>query len=107
MLESISGTDHYGAPCVAGMTYKAIKPAEELKPLHITEAKLINGTPINPEAIYTVAYNSYIASTTSAPPSNPGVAIDSDGAECLIRFLEKKTEVDYEGVSRVDVTIKD
>jgi len=107
MLESISGTDHYGAPCVAGMTYKAIKPAEELKPLRITEAKLTDGTPIDPEAIYTVAYNSYIASTTSAPPSNPGVAIDSDGAECLIRFLEKKTEVDYEGVSRVDVTIKD
>ena len=107
LLESIPGTDHYGAPCVSGMTYKAVKPTAELKPMRITEARLADGTPINPEAVYTVAYNSYIASTTSAPPANPGVAIDSDGAECLIRFLEKKTEVDYADVSRVEVEIKD
>ena len=106
LLESIPGTDHYGAPCVAGMTYKAVKPAAELKPMRITEAKLADGTPIDPNALYTVAYNSYIASTTSAPPANPGVAIDSDGAECLIRFLEKKNEVDYADVSRVEVQIE-
>jgi hypothetical protein len=74
--------------------------------MRITEAKLADGSPIDPEARYTVAYNSYIASTTSAPPANPGVAIDSDGAECLIRFLEKKEEVDYEGVSRIEVQIE-
>ena len=106
LLESIPGSDHHGAPCVSGMTYKAIKPAAELKPMRITEAKLADGTPIDPEARYTVAYNSYIASTTSAPPANPGIAIDSDGAECLIRFLEKKEEVDYEVVSRIEVQIE-
>ena len=106
LLESIPGSDHHGAPCVSGMTYKAIKPAAELKPMRITEAKLADGTPIDPAARYTVAYNSYIASTTSAPPANPGIAIDSDGAECLIRFLEKKEEVDYEGVSRIEVQIE-
>ena len=107
LLESIPQADHYGAPCVSGMTYKAIKPAAELKPMRITEAKLADGTPINPEARYTVAYNSYIASVAPSKPEDEGVAIDSDGAECLIRFLEKKKEVDYEGVSRVDVTIQD
>ncbi len=107
LLESLTGSDHHGAPCVAGMTYKAIKPSAELKNMRITEAKLADGTPIDPEARYTVAYNSYIASTTSAPPEDPGLAIDSDGAECLIRFLEKKKEVDYEDVSRIDVTIED
>lgn len=107
LLESIPGSDHHGAPCVSGMTYKAIKPQAELKPMRITEARLADGTPIDPEARYTVAYNSYIASTTSAPPANPGMAIDSDGAECLIRFLEKKEEVDYEGVSRIEVQIED
>ncbi len=106
LLESIPGSDHHGAPCVSGMTYKAIKPAAELKPMRITEAKLADGSPIDPAARYTVAYNSYIASTTSAPPANPGIAIDSDGAECLIRFLEKKEEVDYEGVSRIEVQIE-
>ncbi|MBR3945087.1 MAG: bifunctional metallophosphatase/5'-nucleotidase [Akkermansia sp.] len=106
LLESIPGSDHYGGPCVSGMTYKATKPATELKPMRITEAKLADGTPIDPNTVYTVAYNSYIASTTSAPPANPGVAIDSDGAECLIRFLEKKQEVDYADVSRVDVQIE-
>ncbi len=106
LLESIPGSDHYGGPCVSGMTYKATKPATELKPMRITEAKLTDGTPIDPNTVYTVAYNSYIASTTSAPPANPGVAIDSDGAECLIRFLEKKQEVDYADVSRVDVQIE-
>lgn len=107
MIESIPQADHYGAPCVSGMTYKCVKPAAELKPMRVTEAKLADGTPIDPEARYTVAYNSYIASVAPAKPADAGIAIDSDGAECLIRFLEKKAEVDYEGVSRVDVTIKD
>lgn len=107
MLESIPQADHYGAPCVSGMTYKCVKPATELKPMRITEAKLADGSPIDPEARYTVAYNSYIASVAPAKPKDPGIAIDSDGAECLIRFLEKKAEVDYEGVSRVEVSIED
>ena len=47
---------------VSGMTYKCVKPSAELKPMRVTEAKLADGTPINPEARYTVAYNSYIAS---------------------------------------------
>ena len=107
MIESLPQADHYGAPCVAGMTYKCEKPSAELKPMRVTEAKLLDGTPINPEARYTVAYNSYIASVVPAKPADAGIAIDSDGAECLIRFLEKKAEIDYEGVSRVEVTIKD
>ncbi|MBQ4635073.1 MAG: bifunctional metallophosphatase/5'-nucleotidase [Akkermansia sp.] len=107
MIESIPQSDHYGPPCVAGMTYKCEKPAAELKPMRITEAKLADGSPIDPEARYTVAYNSYIASVVPAKPADAGIAIDSDGAECLIRFLEKQAEVDYEGVSRVEVTIKD
>ncbi len=107
LLESIPQADHYGAPCVSGMTYKCVKPAAELKPMRITEAKLSDGTPIAPEARYTVAYNSYIASVAPSKPQDAGIAIDSDGAECLIRFLEKKKEVDYEDVSRVDVTIEE
>ncbi len=107
MIESIPQADHYGAPCVAGMTYKCVKPSAELKPMRVTEARLADGTPIDPEARYTVAYNSYIASVAPAKPADAGIAIDSDGAECLIRFLEKKAEVDYEGVSRIDVTIAD
>ncbi|MBO5684895.1 MAG: bifunctional metallophosphatase/5'-nucleotidase [Akkermansia sp.] len=107
LIESIPQADHYGAPCVSGMTYKCVKPSAELKPMRVTEAKLADGTPINPEARYTVAYNSYIASVAPAKPADAGIAIDSDGAECLIRFLEKKKEVDYEDTSRVDVTIAD
>jgi len=106
LLESIPQADHYGAPCVSGMTYKCVKPAAELKPMRITEAKLADGTPIEPEARYTVAYNSYIASVAPAKPQDAGIAIDSDGAECLIRFLEKKAEVDYADVSRVEVKIE-
>jgi hypothetical protein len=89
------------------MTYKCVKPSAELKPMRVTEARLADGPPIDPEARYTVAYNSYIASVAPAKPADAGIAIDSDGAECLIRFLEKKAEVDYEGVSRIDVTIAD
>ena len=106
LLESIPAADHYGAPCVSGMTYKCVKPAAELKRMRITEAKLADGTPIAPEARYTVAYNSYIASVAPSKPQDAGIAIDSDGAECLIRFLEKKAEVDYEGVSRIEVSIE-
>lgn len=106
LLQRIPATDHHGAPCVSGMKYKAIKPEAELKPMVITEACLEDGTPIAPDKKYSLVINSYLCSTVTPKPADPGTSLHTDGAACMIRFLEKETEIDYSDVTRVQVTIQ-
>lgn len=105
-LNAVPRADHHGAPCVSGMRYKATKPAAELQAMEITEACLEDGTPISPNGTYTMATNTYLLSTVPVLPSDPGKALDIDGANSMIQFLGSKPEIDYSNVSRVDVTIK-
>ncbi len=105
-LNAVPATDHHGAPCVSGMRYKAVKPAAELQPMRITEATLENGTPIDPDAVYTVATNTYLMSTVSAQPSDTGEAIDMDGARSIMIFMDGKESVNYSNTSNIDVTIE-
>ena len=103
VLENITQNDDHGAPCVSGMSYKAtwLKGADRMR---ITSACLADGTPIQPEARYTLAINSYLCATTEAMPADPGVSAHTDGAACMIKYLETQQEIDYAGVSRVEAT---
>lgn len=105
-LNAIPATDHHGAPCVSGMRYKAVKPAAELQPMRITEASLADGTPIAPDAVYTVATNSYLMSTVTPQPADTGEACDMDGARAILQFMDGREPVDYSDVSHRDVTIE-
>lgn len=105
-LNAIPASDHHGAPCVSGIRYKAVKPAAELQPMRITEITLADGTPIDPAGYYTVATNSYLMSTSTSLPADPGVAHDMDGANAIMRYMEGKENVDYSNVSNIDVTIE-
>ena len=103
VLENITQNDDHGAPCVSGMSYKATWPKGADR-MRITSACLADGTPIKPEARYTLAINSYLCATTEAMPADPGVSAHTDGAACMIKYLETQQEIDYAGVSRVEAT---
>lgn len=103
VLENITQNDDHGAPCVSGMSYKAVWPKGADR-MRITSACLADGTPIKPEARYTLAINSYLCATTEAMPADPGVSAHTDGAACMIKYLETQQEIDYAGVSRVEAT---
>ena len=103
VLENITQNDDHGAPCVSGMSYKAIWPKGADR-MRITEAYLADGTPITPEARYTLAINSYLCATTEAMPADPGVSAHIDAATSMIKVLETKPEIDYADVSRVEMT---
>ncbi|MBQ3240874.1 MAG: bifunctional metallophosphatase/5'-nucleotidase [Akkermansia sp.] len=103
VLENITQNDDHGAPCVSGMSYKAVWPKDSAR-LRITSACLADGTPINPEARYTLAINSYLCATTADMPADTGVSLKTDGAACMIKFLEGKDEIDYADISRVETS---
>ena len=103
VLENITQNDDHGAPCVSGMSYKAVWPAGADR-MRITSACLADGTPINPEGRYTLAINSYLCATTEAMPADPGESAHIDGATSMIKVLETMPEIDYADVSRVEMT---
>ena len=103
VLENITQNDDHGAPCVSGMSYKAIWPKGADR-MRITSACLPDGTPINPEARYTLAINSYLCATTENMPADPGESAHIDGATSMIKVLETMPEIDYADVSRVEMT---
>lgn len=103
VLENITQNDDHGAPCVSGMSYKAVWPKGADR-MRITSACLADGTPIQQEARYTLAINSYLCATTEAMPADTGVSAHTDGAACMIKYLETQQEIDYAGVSRVEAT---
>lgn len=105
-LNAVPATDHHGAPCVSGIRYKAVKPAAELQPMRITEITLSDGTPIDPDRYYTVVTNSYLMSTVSTLPADPGTAHDMDGARAIMLYMDGKDSVDYSGVSNIEITIE-
>jgi len=103
VLENITQNDDHGAPCVSGMSYKAVWPKGADR-MRVTSACLPDGTPINPEARYTLAINSYLCATTEAMPADPGVSAKIDGATSMIRAFEAMSEIDYADISRVETS---
>ncbi len=103
VLENITQNDDHGAPCVSGMRYKATwsKGADRMR---ITTACLEDGTPITPEARYTLAINSYLCATTEAMPADPGVSAHIDTSTCMIKIFSTLAEIDYADVSRVELS---
>ena len=104
-LNAIPSTDHHGAPCVSGLSYKATKAEGELQPMQITEATMADGTPLNPDATYTVTTNSYLMATVPNMPRVETTTYDIDCAKCMMQYLDGKAEVDYSDTTRIELTI--
>lgn len=56
----------------------------------------------SPDAVYTVAMNSFMASTVRFDSVDEGTSLYMTSEEMLIEFLKKQKTVSYQGVSRVN-----
>lgn len=93
--------DHHGAPSASGITYSA--HLHKGNKVEITEIKLADGSPLDPEKTYTVAVSSF-AAAADFPHKDPGHALNMPGRDCLIQYLRKHGKVDYAKVRRAHIT---
>ena len=93
--------DHHGAPSASGITYSA--HLHKGNKVEITEIKLADGSPLDPEKTYTVAVASF-AAAADFPHKDPGHALNMPGRDCLIQYLRKHGKVDYAKVRRAHIT---
>ncbi len=93
--------DHYGAPSASGITYSA--NLHKGNKLEITDIRLEDGTPLDPNKTYTVAIGRY-ASSAQFPHRDPGRALGISGQECVVKFLLKHGKVNYANVHRAHIT---
>lgn len=101
-IDAVTASGHYGPPCVSGM--RIVTTAQQ--PMEIAEACLEDGTPIDPEAIYTMATSNYLTGTVSVVPADSGSLLDIDAATALLQFLDGRPSIDYSSVSRTGVSTK-
>ncbi|HNX87070.1 MAG TPA: bifunctional UDP-sugar hydrolase/5'-nucleotidase [Bacteroidales bacterium] len=85
---------------VSGLTYTLSGDAKH--PCTVV-MKLSNGKKLNPEKEYTVALNSYIASTYRFDHRDPGKASGLYTADALVSWLKNKKSVNYNGIKRASV----
>ena len=93
--------DHYGAPSASGITYSA--NLHKGNKMEITDIRLEDGSPLDPNKTYTVAIGRY-ASSAKFSHKDPGRSLNISGQECLIKFLRKHGKVDYADVHRAHIT---
>ena len=93
--------DHHGAPTASGITYSA--NLHKGNKMEITDIKLQDGSPLDPNKTYTVAVASF-AAAANFPHKDPGRALNLPGRDCLIKYLRKHGKVDYAKVRRAHIS---
>jgi 5'-nucleotidase / UDP-sugar diphosphatase len=88
---------------VSGMSY-TIWSDSLLNCLKV-EMKDKDGKALDPDREYSVAINSYVATSYRFDHRDPGTTATLTSAPALIQFLEKVRTVDYRGVRRADIVI--
>ena len=98
IMESFKKNGRYPSP-VSGMSYKVNTDSERYpKSVNI---KLDNGK-FSYDAQYTVAMNSYVASTVRFESVDDGKDLFMTSEEMMIEYLRNHKKVSYQGVSRVE-----
>ena len=98
IMESFKKNGRYPS-YVSGMSY-LVNTASDGYPKSVS-VTLDHGRFL-PDAIYTVAMNSYMASTVRFESLDEGVSQFMTSEEMLIQYLKKQKKVSYQGVSRVN-----
>jgi len=83
---------------VSGMTYTI--SADSLGKYLSAEMKESNGNPLNPQKEYTVAMNSYIATSYKFEHKDPGKSSGMTSEEILINYLREVQKINYSGAKR-------
>ncbi len=86
----------------SGMTYVVTDKGDFV--CEKADMRDLSGKQLDPDKIYSVAMNNYMAVTYKFEHCDAGSAVSVTTAEALINFLKAKKEVDYSGVKRASVT---
>lgn len=100
-MEAVASLDHaFGVPAVSGLCYEGrIDPDFSVR---IDKAELADGSPLDPEKVYTVAVSSFAFSAVKFPHTDPGTATGEVTEDLIIQYLEQNGKVDY-GTLQPDV----
>jgi 2',3'-cyclic-nucleotide 2'-phosphodiesterase (5'-nucleotidase family) len=83
---------------VSGMTYTiAVDSSGKFRSVIMKD---ITGNPLDPEKVYSVALNSYIASSYRFDHRDPGYSTRIISEEILISYLEEVKKINYERTRR-------
>lgn len=98
IMESYKKNGRYPSP-VSGMTYK-VNTASDGYPSSVS-IQLPRGN-FKRDATYTVAMNSYVASTVRFESLDDGKSLFMTSEEMLIEYLRNHRTISYQGISRVE-----
>ena len=86
---------------LSGMTYQLTDDGKK----HCAEVKMFDnaGKPLDPKREYSVAMNSYMASTYKFDHTDPGTITRFSTTDLLLKFLRESKKVNYHGVKRATV----
>lgn len=100
-MEAVASLDHaFGVPAVSGLRY-AGRMAPDFS-VRIDKAELTDGTPLDPEKVYTVAASGFAFSAVKFPHADPGASTGAVTEDIIIQYLEQCGRVDY-GTLQPDV----
>ena len=99
LIEAAYIAENKQPPYVSGITYEMESDKQgRVKKL---QAKMNDGSQLNPEHSYKVVMNSYLAAVSRYEKTDPGKTLFRTTAEVTIEYLEKQPTVDYHGVKRM------
>lgn len=101
MLLYCGNTDSHGFPKVSGMGCVITRDKEnplKVKKLLLTDT---DGKKLDLKKTYRVVTNSYAATVSDTPRKDQGRNLNIKTAELIIKYLEHKKTVSYQGVQRV------
>ena len=97
MLIACKSVDDHGFPFTSGASCEVTytdKDRSGIKDLKIFGP---DGNPLNPKKTYKVIANSYAIITSDLPDDNQGEDLNVSTADVLMKYLEKKQKVSYQG----------
>jgi 2',3'-cyclic-nucleotide 2'-phosphodiesterase (5'-nucleotidase family) len=101
LIEAAYIAENKNPPYVSGISYEMeLDKQGQVRKLQV---KMDDGSRFNPQRIYKVVMNSYLAAVCQYEKTDPGKNTFRIGAELVIEYLEKQSAIDYKGVKRMTI----
>ena len=103
LLLSCCHNDESMFPFVSGVNCEITRDIADSTSIKSLQLFTPDGRKINMKKKYKVVTNSYVAAICDAPRSDQGRSVGIACSDLLMRFLEKKETVNYQGISRIKI----
>lgn len=101
MMISCSRNDKYGMPCVSGVDVEYTLDKKDTTKVKDVKIFTLDGKKFDLKKTYRVVTNSYTAVICDSPRKDQGRSLNTQTSELVIKYLEGKGTVNYQGVCRV------